>query len=302
MSGFRVLITGGTGLLGKSLLETAPPDWEVLATSHRNRPPVEWVARFHPMELRNSSGIEKLIQTLRPDAVIHAASIGSVDEAERNEAAVRRVNLEGARSVGSASRRSGAFFVHISSNAVFDGAAPPYDEQARPYPANRYGKIKLETEEWVRQSIPGSLIVRPILMYGWPLPGARDNAVTRWLADLENGRPVQAASDVVSMPLLGSNAAEVIWAGIRRRKTGIVHAAGADRLTLSDFARAVARVFGCDEALVQPVAGRDLRGLAPRPKDTSFVTSRMEREFGVRPAGVQEGLAKMLHSRTLTQL
>lgn len=293
----RVLITGGTGLLGKALVETAPSEWEILATHHRNRPPLEWIHRFHPLDLQNAAAAEKLLQDFRPNAVIHAASIGSVDEAERNESLVRSVNLEGTRSIGTASRRAGAFFVHVSSNAVFDGASPPYHEQSEPAPINRYGRIKLETERWVHENLPSSLRVRPILMYGWPLPRARDNAVTRWLSDLENGRPVQVARDIISMPLWAGSCAEVIWNGIRRRHTGIVHVAGADRMNLYEFARTVARAFDCEESLVQPIAHQELAGLAPRPRDTSFLTVRMEKEFGVRPLPVEEGLGRMLQSR-----
>ena len=294
MNPSRILITGGTGLLGKTLLETAPSGWDVQATHHLHEPPAGWAGRFHPLDLREADSIGRLIQNIRPDAVIHTASIGSVDQAEQDPAGVRAVNVEGTRFVAQACRRAGAFLVHISSNAVFDGLHPPYSEESQVCPANRYGQIKLEAEEAVQVTGAAHLIIRPILMYGWPLPGGRENAVTRWLSQLEHGQTVKAARDIYSMPLSASNCAEAVWAGALRRETGILHVAGADRLSLADFARRVAETFGQDPAKVLQVASRDLPGLAPRPTDTSFVTLRMERTLGVRPAGVSEGLAGML--------
>ena len=159
---------------------------------------------------------------------------------------------------------------------------------------NRYGAFKIEAEEWVRLKCPvPSATLRPILMYGWPLPGGRQNVVTRWLADLGQGRPIQVARDLDSKPLLARNCAEAVWACVVRRRTGIYHVAGADRLSLLEFARQTARVFGHDERLVRPATPRYLNQFTTRPRDTSYVTTKMEQDLGVRPIGTLEGLAMM---------
>lgn len=299
MTSLRVLITGGTGLLGRSLLETAPAGWDVHATFHVNPPPAEWQRSFHPLDLLDAAAAERLMRQLQPEAVIHTASIGSVDEAERDPGKVRQVNVEGSRMIAEICRRESAFLVHISSNAVFDGLHPPYSEDSPLCPANRYGRIKMESEQVVRGIAGAScLIVRPILMYGWPLPGGRDNVVTRWLSSLEAGRGIEAALDIFTMPLSVASCAQTLWAGLRRDRSGIVHVAGADRLSLFDFARRVAQVFGHNTEAVSGVPARALRGFARRPPDTSFITRRMEQEFGIQPVGVLEGLTAMLHSRS----
>lgn len=294
----RVLITGGTGLLGKTLLEIAPADVDVFAIAHQNRPPVEWSTLFVSLDIRDEKSLVSLFDELRPEVVIHTASIGSVDEAERNPSAVRQVNVEGTQSIVRACDRCGAFLVHISSNAVFDGQKPPYAEDAPLGAVNRYGALKIEAENCVRQLGP-SLIFRPILMYGWPLPGGRDNVVIRWLADLEKGQAVEVADDVVSMPLWVLDCANAVWRAVARRKTGTYHVAGADRVSLAAFARTIARVFGCEERLVVPVPSAHFAMLAPRPRDTSFVTTKMERELGIRPVGIVEGLMRMKHARSV---
>ncbi len=297
MSATRVLITGGTGLLGKHLSESAPRGWEVGVTWHRNLPPEEWRSGFHPLDVRNAPAVEGLVSGFKPDIVIHTASIGSVEDAERSPERVAQVNVEGTAHVARACARSGAFLIHISSNAVFDGENPPYSEESPLKAVNRYGEIKIESERRVRESGGAWLIVRPILMYGWPFPDGRENAVTRWLAELERGGRVQAAEDVVSMPLSAFNCAETVWAAAERRLTGALHVAGADRVSLFHFAQETARVFGFDPARVIPVPSSHWTGLAPRPRDTSFVTARMEQALGVRPVGIAEGLAGMLRSR-----
>ncbi len=300
MRSLRVLITGGTGLLGKTLLEDRPGGMEVSATYHHHAPPPEWRSRFFPLDICDKTSVLDLWRTVRPEIVIHTASVGSVDEAELNPAWVRRVNVEGTRHVVEASRQAGAFLVHISSNAVFDGLNPPYKEDSVPSAVNLYGEIKSEAEAEVRENRLPHLIVRPILMYGWPFPGGRSNAVTRWLSQLEKEQTVEVAEDIISMPLWIKNCAETIWAGITQKRTGIVHVAGADRVNLFAFAQEMSRVFGCDERLLIPVPSAHITGLAPRPWETSFDTTQMSQEFGVRPIGLREGLTLMRQSRDVS--
>jgi dTDP-4-dehydrorhamnose reductase len=293
----RVLITGGTGLLGQALLHSTPNGWEVAATFHRQLPPTEWRHCFRALDVRDEAAVLGAVSQFRPTVVIHSASIGSVDLAERDPDSVRRVNVGGLQAVARACERAGARMALISSNAVFDGSHPPYAEDAARRAVNAYGAIKIEAEEWLEQSGLPYLIFRPIMMYGWPLPGGRSNAVTRWLAELEAGRSIDVASDIFSMPLFVSNGAAAIWEGLKGERRGLYHLAGADRVALVDFAREAARVFGCPDSLVVPVPSSSFAGLAPRPLDTSFVTTRMTQELGVRPIGIREGLLAMQRTR-----
>lgn len=289
----RVLITGGTGLLAKSLIETLPDGIDFRATHHRRMPPAQGCERFRPLEIRDEKSVEELLREFQPQVIIHTASVGSVDEAERDPGTVRSVNVDGTGTLLKFARAFNPFLIHVSSNAVFDGEHPPYAESAPTGAVNRYGRMKIEAEQEVQASGLAALIVRPILMYGWPFPGGRGNVVTRWLEAFEKGEPVKVDREIISMPLYAPNCAEVIWEAVRRRPSGIVHVAGRDRLPLSEFARWVARLFAHPERLVIPVPGSDLNLAAPRPKDTSFETLRMEREFGVTPLGVEEGLKRM---------
>lgn len=298
----RILITGGTGLLGSALLRTAPDGWAIRATYCRTPPPVEWQDRFVPLDVRDAPAAARTIEAWRPTAVVHTASIGAVDLAERDPALVEEVNVRGTQAIGRACERVGASLVFISSNAVFDGRHAPYAEEAPLHAVNRYGALKIAAEAWLQRECTAPLtVIRPILMYGWPLPGGRDNVVTRWLGHLERGRPVEVDPALYSKPLLSTNCAAAVWAAVVRRRTGIYHVAGADRLTLLEFARQTARIFGFEERLVQPASRGYLEPFAQRPRDTSFVTTKMERALGVRPIGTEEGLALMRQARRRAQ-
>lgn len=295
-----VLITGGTGLLGKALLETVPAGVQAFATHHHHPPPIAWQERFLPLDLRQEASVERLFDTVKPDAVIHAASIGEVDEAQRNPSLVRAVNVEGTGAVLKACRQWKVDLIFISSNAVFDGTSPPYSEDAPRKSVNRYGQIKIEAERLLSSGGVPHLIVRPILMYGWPLEGGRGNVVTRWLNALEKSEPVEVAEEIVSTPLWVGDCARTVWTGLLRQKRGIVHVGGPDRVTMVQFAREVCRCFGHDDRRIHSVSSRAFPHLAPRPRDTSFDLTRLRQDFGIEPAGIREGLARMRQQQAAT--
>ena len=294
----RILITGGTGLLGQALLSSAPPDPSLFGTYLPDKAPSsELACPFFPLDVRDKDQVEQLFDQVKPDLVIHAASIGSVDYSEHHREESWAVNVGGTQNVGRECLRRRAKMIFISSNAVFDGEHPFYAEDAPVNPINYYGQLKVEGEQWVQASGLDNTIVRPILMYGWHLPIERGNWVTNWLRSLSQGQRVKVVDDVGTKPLYALNCAEVIWAVIAQHQTGIYHAAGADHITLYQFAQATAEVFGLDASLIDPVPSSYFPEIAPRPRDTSFDTSKMEKELGVRPWGVQDGLIHMQAER-----
>ncbi len=289
-----ILITGGTGLLGQALLSIAPQEVELVGTYLPGKAPTgEMSCPFLPLDVRDLEQVKQLFDDVQPAIVIHTASIGSVDYSEHHREESWTVNVGGTQHVGHECMRHAAKMIFISSNAVFDGEHPLYAEDAPVNPINYYGQLKVEGENWVQSSGLDYAILWPILMYGWHLPNERGNWATSWVRSLGNGERVKVVDDVRSKPLYARNCAEAIWAVITQNKSGVYHIAGADHITLYEFALQTARVFGLDVSLIDPVPSSFFSEIAPRPKDTSFDTTKMERELGVQPWSVRDGLRHM---------
>ncbi len=183
--------------------------------------------------------------------------------------------------------------VYISSNAVFDGTCAPYKEDDRLRPINRYGQVKVECEGIVRRMCPEAAIVRPILMYGWPIPEGRPNPVTWLIERLQRGEKTYLVTDVYENPIWSHHCAEAIWRIIQSGKTGVFHFAGKEVVNRFEFAKLVAEVFNLDSSLLHPVDSGFFPSIAPRPPNTSFLTERMVGELGIEPLSVYEGLMRM---------
>ncbi len=295
----RILITGSTGLLGSTLHRTAPSDATLFGIYLSGRPPGQSLpGAIRAADVRKREQIEEVFAWAQPEVVIHTAGVGNVDFAEKNRSEAYVSNVVGTKIVGEAARRCGARFIYISSNAVFDGEHPFYSEDDPVSPINYYGQLKVEAEEWVKRSGLLYAIIRPILMYGWPFPGRRGNLVTWCIRSLEQGQSIKVVDNVFSKPLLVTACAEAIWAIIGRKCSSVYHIAGADHLSLYEFLLLTARVFGLNADLIEPVPDTYFSSaLAPRPRDTSFSTEKMEKELGLKPVKVLDGLKYMKATR-----
>jgi len=94
-------------------------------------------------------------------------------------------------------------------------------------------------------------------------------------------------------PLYNISCGRALWAVIAKKPEGVFHLAGKDTVNRYEFALEVARTFGLDASLVKAVTSKAFPGIASRPPNTTFVTTRMEKELGVKPMTLREGLAAM---------
>lgn len=291
------MITGVSGLLGRHLLELAPPRFDIHGVSRGGFPAeLSDYCTMHAANVTDTDHMVRLIHGLSPDVVIHAAAEGNPDTVEGRVDDFRQVNVRSALEIASAARREGAKVIFVSSNAVFSGNSSPYADDSPTCPINDYGRLKEEAERLVCNVHPGALVVRPIMMYGWPFPEGRRNALVDWIAKLRVGLQIQALSDVWTEPLAAWDCATAIWVGVDLDATGYVNVSGGVRVSVYEFAREAATTFDLDTDLVVPVSAQDYNSLAVRPMDTRFTLGRLQNEFHVFPVDPRSGLALMRQS------
>jgi dTDP-4-dehydrorhamnose reductase len=291
----RVLLTGGSGLLGSEFLRQAPPGWDIAVAVHRNSPLTRTgpLQSSVPLDITNREQVKDAIAAIRPEAVVHLGSIGSLDQCKDNTAQAHLVNVEGTRNLLEFSAPYAPQFVFSSTMYVFDGQNPPYDEEAQPNPVNYYAETKLEAEALVCAMSTRPLILRPMVMYGWHAPAQRKNWVT-WLIDkLRRGEAVKVVDDVYNDYLWVADGAKAIYAALNKDLHGIFHLAGPEVANRYDFSRKVAETFGLPEELIGRVSSDYFSTLAQRPGNTACNIQKMREILGIEPLGIEEGLRAM---------
>jgi dTDP-4-dehydrorhamnose reductase len=200
------------------------------------------------------------------------------------------VNVTGTKNVIDACNGYKTKIIYVSSNAVFSGNLPPYDEKSPLEPINAYGSIKRQAEQTIRDLARKWLILRPFLMYGWPYPGGRTNWAVKLVENLGN-KSYKLVHDHVWMPTYAKEVAETIWQ-LSDQDHEIYNVAAPESVTLYEFGLKVCEVFDLEKRLIEPVQSDHFPSIAPRPKDTEYDLVKLSSQ-GIRLSDIKTGLEKM---------
>ena len=172
----RVLVAGGTGMLGHACVTAFAGRFELAATV---RDPTSAAAAslgvaLHPFDVWTGSA-EELLADTKPDIVVNCIGlVKQLPEAQRPRAAVR-VNALLPHELAEACEESGVRLIHISTDCVFSGELPlgqRYQETHSPDPVDLYGASKLLGEVsaphlTIRTSIIGPELQRESGLLEW---------------------------------------------------------------------------------------------------------------------------------------
>jgi dTDP-4-dehydrorhamnose reductase len=240
----KVLITGGNGQLGRSLVQ-ALHDHDGVPLSHAE------------LDITDRDACLATIERARPAAVIHCAALTDTNLCERDPGLARRVNGIGTENVAAACRAVGARLVAVSTNEVFDGAqSSPYLEDARPRPLNAYAISKLDGETLATSAHPDRLIVRASWLYG----DGYVNFNEKVLNAAREGRALSFVTDEVATPTATDDLAGAIVALLEQQAPpGIYHLSNEGEASRFDWAVEILKLAGLADTEVQRVTTPELR-------------------------------------------
>ncbi len=285
----KVLVIGGTGLVGNALLRawTARRTEVAAATYHCHSS-----GGFLQLDMQDEARVRALLCRFKPTVVALPAANPFVDYCELHPEETRKVNVDGTLNVARACRDNGARMIFFSSDYVFDGLKGLYTEEDAPCPINEYGRQKAEAESGVLAADPRNLVLRTSGAYGWQWEPK--NFVLQICARLSKGEPMRVAADVRYNPTYVENLAEITVALVDKAAGGIFHVVGAEEIVRHEFAARAARAFGLDEKLLLPTPLAELASPTPRPQESSLCTDKVRAAVASHPIGVDEGLRRML--------
>jgi dTDP-4-dehydrorhamnose reductase len=188
------------------------------------------------------------------------------------------------------SKETGAGFVYISTDSVFDGKKGHYSELDPPAPLNVYGESKLAGEKSVLDEHAQCMIIRTNI-YGWNIQ--RKLSLAEWILErLKSRETVPGFYDVLFTPILANDLSIIILEMMDLGLEGLYHVAGSETISKYEFAKQVAKVFGLEEDLVQHKSVVDSTLKAERPNNISLQTTKVSVAIGQEMPNIENGLKR----------
>ncbi|WP_413741254.1 dTDP-4-dehydrorhamnose reductase [Sodalis sp. RH15] len=270
----KILLTGAKGQLGRCFQDRIPADWQVKATDSDS------------LDITDISQVEKVITEFKPDLVVNAAAYTAVDKAENEPQLARLINAIGPENLAIVTKRVNAFFVHVSTDYVFDGSSSlPYNEAAATHPLSVYGLTKLEGERAVLGIYPQAIIIRT----AWVFSEYGNNFVKTMLRLARERESLSIVNDQRGCPTYAGDIAQAIIQLYCQKTTGgIYHFCGDREVSWKEFTEEIITIAETQKLIprrpqIKGISTSEYPTAAHRPAYSTLDCNKIE-SYGIYPS------------------
>ena len=289
----KILITGGKGMLGRTLQKELA-EHEII------------VADLPDWDITDDTGFVTKVGEAKPDLIIHCAAMTKVDDCEAKRELAFKLNEEGSRNVALAAKACGARLFAISTDYVFSGEPPrepwAWSETDIPRPRTVYGASKFAGEQMIQMILPEAVIIRIAWLYG---SGGPSFVHTMAKLGAQEGAPLKVVNDQRGNPTSTKVVADVIkFLMTKPDVSGIVHGTCEDQCTWYDLTCELKRLINLQPSTsnfkpfqreLEPCTTEEFPRPAPRPHNSALKKSVLNL-LGYRTPNWKDALAEFVKS------
>lgn len=290
----KVAIFGAAGLVGRSM---------ICLLEKQN---IDWVGTYHKTKVSNSYNIncsskDEVYRFLKDNNCTHSINCiaeRNVDLCEKDWTSAVKTNNDIAKNIAVLCKDLNIFFLHISTDYVFDGMAPPYFPNSSFSPLQAYGKSKAMAEDSIRTYNCNACIVRVPVLYTHRYNTLTETAITLiGKKVLDKTRMWQEDNYFIRRPVFIDDACVFLLSCLSSEKKGTYHFFNTrEHFTKYSIAQEIARYLVRDIVHIQPL--NQPSTLVGRPYDTNLLDNQYNRsEFPATTLsqGVLQCFRKLKH-------
>lgn len=285
----KLLITGVSGMLGKSLIyENNRRNYNIYGIYNRNKLLISNVHTYK-IDITNKDEIFDFIKNLKPDYIIHTAAFTDVDLCEKEKDLSYKINVIGTKNIIESCQKLNSKFVYISTDYVFDGEKGLYDENDKPNPLNYYGYTKLLGEKIVLD-YKNSIVIRTTF-YGLN-PKGNKGGIENLIIKIKNGNKIYASYNTFNSIISINKISELIYEIVEKNFTGIIHIGIDGKISRYDFLLKLSKFFDLDPNLILKIDHDSYYQNKPakRPKDVSLNINKLKSLLNLKTLNIEEDL------------
>ncbi|MBI5681942.1 MAG: dTDP-4-dehydrorhamnose reductase [Deltaproteobacteria bacterium] len=277
----RFLITGANGQLAREFIRILNKEDIITLTKEE-------------LDISDLNAVEKCVGSLNPDVILNCAAYNLVDKSEDDIETAIRVNAHGVKNLAAASKRFNAFFVHYSTDYVFDGKKEDfYTEDDEPIPINNYGKSKLSGERYLQDETDNFLLFR----VSWVFGKGRQNFLCKLLDLADKNKVIRIVSDQISVPTYVNDIAKTTLSALGKGLKGIYHLTNSGYASRYEVARYFLEKLG-KKNLILPVRSDYFPCSAKRPYFSAMSNNKISKAVDAAIPDWEDGIDRYVEDYT----
>jgi dTDP-4-dehydrorhamnose reductase len=270
----KILVTGASGMLGSEIVHRLNEQQEQLGISELIKQRHQQTAGFVALNLAVAQEREQLAD-YEWDVVIHTAANRDPDSCAIAPAEAQEINVMATTFLAEEAKRRGAYMLYISTDYVFPGTNPPYNEDSPTKPINHYGKTKLLGEQAVLASSSENCSLRVPFLYGIRAGVEQAPMLAGSIKALLNSEKQYLDDGGVRYPTYTGDVAEAVILLLKYQAKGIFHCSSEDKTTKYRIATTIGDVLSLPHTHLYPQS-KTVPSVAIRPHDSHLSTVRLK--------------------------
>lgn len=292
----KILITGGSGLLGQYLNIMLSKDYDILTLYKSNIGNCDKY-KSKKLNIIDYKKLNDVFDYFKPDAVIHTAGFTRPEACnEDNKNEVYKTNVEATKIISQLCDKYNAKLIFTSTDLVYDGNGEGIlKEDSKLNPVSIYAETKLKAEREISESFDNYIILRTSLLIGFGLNHSRNNFHLMYNNFKEGKRP-RLFTDQYRTPLSLINAAEIISQLAKSDiKNVILNFGGLERVSRVELGEILCEIAGFDKNLIDKIKMSDIHGF-PAVADVSLNTEKLQ-SFGFKQKTLEEAILQIINNK-----
>jgi dTDP-4-dehydrorhamnose reductase len=282
----KLLITGANGQLGKHFRELS-----------NNSSDIFLFTDIAELDITKHNAVFDFFEKNTPNVLINCAAYTAVDKAESDLARAYLINRDAVQLLADACRRFKCFFIHISTDYVFDGNVEKILTENSPInPQSVYGKSKLAGEQLL-ENLERYLIIRT----SWLYSDFGNNFVATMQHLGKTRSEINVVADQFGTPTYAGDLATAILQIINKitqhstlpYSSNIFHFSNEGQCSWCTFAMEIMKLSSLN-CQVNPVTTTEYPTAAKRPHFSVMDKSKIKQTFGITIRDWQDALQDMI--------
>ncbi len=267
----KVIVTGGDGQVGQAIKYIDPVKNQILYCSKNE------------LDITDINSIRKIFLEECPDALVNLAAYTAVDMAENDTEKCHSINVKGVKNLVTICQEQNTYFIHLSSDFVFDGKSQrPYLEDDPTFPLNYYGQSKLMGEKEILSSGYSQFT---ILRSSWIFSSFGRNFLKIMLT-LADKELLNVICDQYGRPTYALDLAKVILLLLEKPCFGIFHFSNKGETSWATFASTIfkmAKEQGIISKfpIIKSVSSKNYPQEAERPTYSPLDCTKIEKQLNL---------------------